>query len=118
MSLIERISRTAYVRSAIAEKADLSAFKDNPSFRVKLGIAIVFLSYAIAWPAIVVLGYLAVATDRAWLLAVVAPLLYVFSHLAFLLGMYLAGANYIRVLLRWATRVVVEKWLPEHPGEG
>ena len=83
-----------------------------------MGIAIVFLSYAVAWPAIAVLGYLAVATDRAWLLAVVAPLLYVFSHLLFLLGMYLAGANYIRVLLRWATRVVVEKWLPGLPDEG
>ena len=38
---MERISRTEYVRSAIADKADLSAFKAKPSFRVKLGIAIV-----------------------------------------------------------------------------
>lgn len=115
MGIIERISRTEYVRLAIADKADLSAFKANPSFRIKLGIVIVFFSYIIAWPAIFVLGYFAVATDMTWLAAVVAPLLYVFSHLLFLLGMYLAGANYIKVLLRWATRVVVEKWLPEHP---
>ena len=111
MGIIKRISQTAYVRSAVAEKADLSAFKANPSFRVKLGIAIIFISYVIAWPAIAVLGYLAVAHDRTWLLAVAAPLLYAFSHLVFVLGMYLAGADYIKVLLRWATRVVAERWL-------
>jgi hypothetical protein len=115
MGIIERIARTEYVRLAIAEKADLSAFKANPSFRIKLGVVIVFFSYVIGWPAIFVLGYVAVATDRTWLAAVVAPLLYGFSHLLFLLGMYLAGANYIKVLMRWTTRVVMEKWLPDHP---
>lgn len=110
MGIIQRISQTAYARSAVAEKADLSAFKANPSFRVKLGIAVIFISYVIAWPAIAVLGYFAVTLDRTWLLAVAAPLLYAFSHLVLVLGMYLAGADYIKVLLRWATRVAVERW--------
>ena len=117
MTIIERISRTAYVRSAIADKADLSAFKANPSFRVKLGIAIVLFSYVIGWPAIAVLGYIAVSIDNAWLIAVGGPLLYGFSHLVFLLGMYLAGYDYTKVFLRWAIRVVVEKWMPNHPDE-
>ena len=112
MGIIDRIARTEYVRSAIAEKADLSAFKANPSLRVKLGIAIVLFSYVIAWPAIAVLGYFAVTYDKAWFIAVVAPLLYAFSHLVFILGMYLAGKDYIKVLLRWATRILVEKWMP------
>ena len=117
MGLIERISRTAYVRSAIAEKADLSAFKTRPTPRIKLGIALVFISYVIAWPAIAVLGYISVALDNAWILAVGGPLLYGFSHLVFMLGMYLAGANYVNILLRWAVRVLVEKKMPGRPGD-
>lgn len=117
MTIIERISRTAYVRSAIADKADLSAFKANPSFRVKLGIAIVLFSYVIGWPAIALLGYIAVSIDNAWLIAVGGPLLYGFSHLVFLLGMYLAGYDYTKVFLRWAIRVAVEKRMRNHTDE-
>ncbi|MEN8243268.1 MAG: hypothetical protein ABFS43_00040 [Thermodesulfobacteriota bacterium] len=116
-SLIERISRTEYIRSAIAEKADLSAFKARPTLRIKLGIALVFISYVIAWPAIAVLGYISVSIDKAWILAVGGPLLYGFSHLVFMLGMYLAGANYVKILLRWAARVFVEKRMHSHPDE-
>ena len=114
MPIIERISRTDYVRSAIADKADLSAFKARIRFRNKLCIAIVFFSYVISWPAIALLGYIALATDRAWLLTVVGPLLYGFSHLVFLVGMYLAGANYFKIVLRWAIRVLVEKMMGSH----
>ena len=115
MGLMERISRTAYVRSAIAEKADLSAFRAKPSLRVKLGIAIVLFSYIIGWPAIAVLGYMAVALDKGWLIAIGGPLLYGFSHLVFLLGIYLSGYDYTKIFLRWAVRVVVEKWMHTPP---
>jgi len=114
---MERISRTAYVRSAIADKADLSAFKAGPSLRIKLGVTAILVSYVIAWPAIAVLGYFAIATDKVWLVAVGGTLLYGFSHLVFLLGMYLAGFNYTKILLRWVTRVVMEKWIHGHPDE-
>jgi len=114
MNIIERISRTAYVQSAIADKADLSAFKVKPSPRTVLGILTLGFSYIIAWPAIFVLGYVAVSIDNTWLIAVGGPLLYAFSHLVFLLGMYLAGSDYTKVFLRWAIRVVVEKWMPSH----
>ena len=115
MGLMERISRTAYVRSAIADKADLSAFRAKPSLRVKLGIAIVLFSYIIGWPAIAVLGYMAVALDKGWLIAIGGPLLYGFSHLVFLLGIYLSGYDYTKIFLRWAVRVVVEKWMHTPP---
>ena len=111
---MERISRTEYVRSAIADKADLNAFKTKPSFRVKLGIAIVLFSYVIGWPAIAVLGYLAVSLERGWLIAIGGPLLYGFSHLVFLLGVYLSGYDYTKIFLRWAIRVVVEKRLAKN----
>jgi len=49
------------------------------------------------------------------LIAIGGPLVYGFSHLVFLLGMYLAGYNYTKIFLRWATRVAVEKWISKSP---
>jgi hypothetical protein len=115
MSIIKRLSETAYVRSAIADRADLSAFKEKPSLRVILGVASIGFSYIIGWPAIGALAALAIYLDRAWLVAIGGPLLYGFSHLVFLLGMYLAGFNYTKIFLRWATRVAVEKLMRKTP---
>jgi len=111
MSIIKRISETEYVRSAIEDKADLSAFKEKPSIRVIAGVSAICFSYIIGWPAISALGALAIYIDRPWLIAIGGPLLYGLSHLVFLLGMYLAGYDYTKIFLRWATRVVVEKWM-------
>ena len=115
MSIIKRISETAYVRSAIEDKADLSAFKEKPSIRVILGLSAICFSYIIGWPAISVLGAVAIYINRPWLIAIGGPLLYVFSHLVFFIGMYLAGYNYAKIFLRWATRVAVEKWMGKNP---
>jgi len=112
---MERISRTTFARSAIADKADLSAFKKKPSFRIVSGMTVICFSYVMAWPAIAVLGYIAVATNRIWLIAVGGPLLYGLSHLVFLLGLYLAGYDYTKIFLRWATRVLVERWMRKNP---
>ena len=111
MNIIKRISETEYVRSAIEDKADLSAFKEKPSIRVILGVSAICFSYIIGWPAISALGALAIYLNRPLLIAIGGPLVYGLSHLVFLLGMYLAGYNYTKIFLRWATRVAVEKWV-------
>ena len=111
MNIIKRISETQYVRSAIADKADLSSFKEKPSIRVIAGVSAIGFSYIIGWPAISVLGAFALYIERPWLIAIGGPLLYGLSHLVFLLGMYLAGYDYTKIFLRWATRVAVEKWM-------
>ena len=114
MSIIKRICETGYVRSALKDKADLSAFKEKPSIRTILGVSAIGFSYIIGWPAISALGALAVYLNRPWLIVIGGPLLYGLSHLVFLLGMYLAGANYTKIFLRWATRMAVEKWLSKN----
>jgi hypothetical protein len=43
------------------------------------------------------------------------PVAYVLSHLVFLLGMYLAGAYYSYIFLRWLTRVTMLKLLKLFP---
>ena len=110
MNFIKRIAETEYVRGAIEERADLSAFKEKPSWRVILGISLIGFSYLICWPTIGALGTLSIYMKEPLLLAVGGPLLYGLSHLVFLLGMYFAGAQYTKIFLRWATRIVVERW--------
>ena len=116
MSIIKRLFETEYVRSAIEDKADLSAFKEKPSIRVILGVSAICFSYIIGWPAISALGALAIYLNRPLLIAIGGPLVYGLSHLVFLLGMYLAGYNYTKIFLRWAARVAVEKWVKKSPG--
>ncbi len=109
--ILSRIADTDYVRSALSDKADLSAFKEKPSIRVILGVSAIAFSYIISWPAIGALGALSVHLGSPLLIIVGGPLLYGLSHLVFIFGMYLAGAKYSKIFLRWATRIAVEKLL-------
>ena len=109
--ILTRIANTDYVRSALNDKADLSAFKEKPSIRIIMGVLAILFSYIISWPAIGALGALSVYLNKPLLVAIGGPLLYGFSHLVFIFGMYLAGAKYSKIFLRWATRIAVEKLL-------
>ncbi len=109
MNIIKKFAETRYARSAIEDKADLSAFKKKPSARVVLGISTIAFSYIIGWPAVGALGMLSIYLEKPLIVAIGGPLTYGLSHLVFMLGMYLAGADYARIFLRWATRVTVEK---------
>jgi hypothetical protein len=115
---VVKIAATRFVRAALAENADLSAFKGKPSLRVILGIAAIVFSYIIGWPAVALLGALAVYYQRPAIVLVGGPLIYSLSHLVFLLGMYLAGARYSWVFLRWLTRVTMLKLFKRYPGAG
>jgi len=108
---IKRIAQTEFVRSAIAEKADLTAFKQRPSARVVAGVFLIGFSYVIGWPAVGALSALAVYLQKPLVAIIGGPLTYGLSHLVFLAGMYLAGAAYTRIFLRWATRKAVEKFM-------
>lgn len=106
---LKKITENNFIRSAIEEKADLSAFKQRPSLGVLAGVFAIAFSYVIGWPAVSLLGVLAVFFQEPLILLIGGPLVYGLSHLVFLLGMYLAGAEYSLIFLRWATRVAVEK---------
>ena len=108
---IRKIAQTEFARSAVAEKADLTAFKQRPSVRVVAGVSLIGFSYIIGWPAVGALSALAVYLQKPLVAIIGGPLTYGLSHLVFLAGMYLAGAEYTRIFLRWATRVAVEKFM-------
>ncbi len=111
--IIRKISETPYVQSAVKEKADLSAFKERPNLRIIMGLIAIGVSYIIGWPGVSFMGFLAAYFHEPMILVVGGPLIYGLSHLVFLLGMYLAGAKYTRIFMKWATRMAVEKFLEE-----
>ena len=106
-----RLARTRFVHAAIVERADLSAFNGRPGPRVIAGVSAIALSYVIGWPLVSLLGAAAVYYQKAAIAVVGGPVAYGLSHLVFILGMYLAGARYSRIFLRWAARIAVERLL-------
>lgn len=103
------LAGTDFVQKAIADRADLSAFRQPPTPRILAGVFAIGFSYVIGWPAVAALGTLSIYFNKPLLVVIGGPVVYVLSHLVFLLGMYLAGADYTRIFLRWAVRVAVEK---------
>ncbi len=110
-NILRRIAKTDFVRTAIEERADLSAFRERPTGRIIVGISAMGFSYIIGWPAISFLGVMAVYLNKPLIVIVGGPLTYGLSHLVFILGMYLAGAKYTKIFIRWAARVTVEKFI-------
>ena len=109
--LIKKFAEKEFVRSAIQDKANLSAFNERPSFGILFGVFLIVLSYVLAWPTISVLGYMAAIYSRPLLVVVGGPVMYGLSHMVFIIGMYLAGARYSIIVLRWATRKAMQKLL-------
>jgi hypothetical protein len=119
---VTRLIRISFVKKAIAEKADLSAFKRRPGIRETAGVIALGVSYVIGWPMIALLGGLSIFFKRPAIVLVGGPMIYIISHLVFLLGMYLAGARYSWIFLRWLTRIAMLRLmkaagtsLPGHP---
>lgn len=112
--IISKIGNTPFVRNAIAEKADLTAFKQKPSARILLGVFLIGFSYVIGWPAVGALAALAIYLEEPLVAIIGGPVTYGVSHLVFLAGMYLSGAKYSGIFLRWATRVVMEKLMQKY----
>jgi hypothetical protein len=114
-TLVTRLSGRPYVRAAIAEKADLSAFRERPTVRIIFGVALILLSYVVAWPLISVLGAVSLYLRQPLIVAIGGPMAYTLSHLIFILGMYLSGAKYTAIFLRWATRMAVVSLQRRYP---
>jgi len=111
-----RLAQVGFIRSAIDARADLSPFKKRPTLRILAGVFAIGFSFVMCWPAIGVLGGIAVRLDMPLLLVIGGPILYFSSHLCYLAGMALSGAEYSWIFLRWLMRIGVESLLNCAPG--
>lgn len=119
-SLILRLAALPYVQKAIAERADLSAFRAWPTPRILAGVLLIASSFPLGWPAVGGLGLLALHLGNPWIAAIGGPLVYGLSHLVFLAGMYLSGGEYTLIFCRWLVRVVMLRlltWLGIEPDQ-
>lgn len=114
-TLIKKLARTEFARKAVEDKADLSAFREKPTPKLFFGLFLLTFSYVICWPLVAALGMMSVAFGKPLIVIIGGPMAVGLSHLVFILGMALGGADYSKIFLRWAARVMVEKYLP--PGE-
>ncbi len=108
--IAEWVAQTEFGKSAIREQADLGSFKEKPTPRIITGIFLIALSYLIGWPAVALFGVLAVYFGQPLIAIVGGPVIYGISHLVFYIGLYLAGARYSYMFLKWATRMFIEKY--------
>lgn len=109
--IIIKIANTTFVRTAIEEQADLSTFKEKPSLAVITGIVLILISSLLGWPAVAMAGIIAIKMNEPLIAVIGGPLVYGFSHLVFMLGMYFSGAKYSLIFSRWLVRVIMEKLL-------
>jgi peptidoglycan/xylan/chitin deacetylase (PgdA/CDA1 family) len=111
--LARRLACSAYIKSAVEQEVTLEALKDPPSPKFFFGVGLVLLSYVLGWPMVGLFSVLSVYFQAPALL-VGGPVLYGFSHLVWLLGMYLAGRDclkYTDVILKWGLRKTLGKAL-------
>jgi peptidoglycan/xylan/chitin deacetylase (PgdA/CDA1 family) len=105
-----KLASTAYVRRAIEKQATLDTFKTPPSPRFLLGVGLVLFSFVLGWPMVALFSVLS-AYFQSPLLLILGPVFYVFSHLVWLFGTYLAGRDCIKyadIMLSWSLRKTVE----------
>jgi len=111
--LARKLASTAYVRRAIEKQATLDTFKAPPSPRFLLGMGLVLFSFVIGWPMVALFSLLS-AYSRAPALLLLGSAFYVFSHLVWLFGTYLAGRDcikYANIILRWGLRKLFQNAL-------
>ncbi|MDA3899606.1 MAG: hypothetical protein PF637_03695 [Spirochaetes bacterium] len=98
--IFTRIFRLQYVQKIFLCDHDLSAFKEKPSASIILGLFLIVLSYVICWPVIASIISLSIYLKRP-VISLVAPVIYGFSHLVFITGMYLAGKRHGPIFVNW-----------------
>jgi len=104
-------ARKEYCRSAIEERADLSAIREKPTPKIMVGLGMIAFSYVIGLPAVMAMGIIAVWLKEPLVVVVGGPLIYAVSTVVFIIGIKMAGDKYFRVFSRWLVRVVLEKIL-------
>jgi len=110
-----RLARAKYIREAFENPTDLKELRRRPTNRMLAGLILVGFSYLIGWPAVAAFGILAAYLREPAIAVIGGPAIYGLSHVVFLIGAWLAGAHYVKILTSYITRILFEKILGSHP---
>jgi CHASE2 domain-containing sensor protein len=101
-----------YIREILANPVDLSEFKERPTPRLITGLILMGFSYVIGWPAVAVLGALAVWLKEPLIAIIGCPTTYGLSYVVFIAGAWLARApHYMGTLARYTIQFFFRKLL-------
>jgi hypothetical protein len=116
--IAERLAKTNYVREALEDPAVISLrdIRFQYSSRIITGLILIGFSYLIGWPAVAAFGILAAYFEEPLILVIGGPTIYGISHVVFLVGAWLAGAQHARLLMRYATKSLFRKFLQNNEG--
>jgi hypothetical protein len=109
--ILERLAQTAYVREALENPPDMSELHKRPTTRMITGLILIGISYLIGWPAVAALSILAAWVDEPLIAIIGGPTTYGLSYIVFIVGAWLAGLQYARILAKYVTETVFRKLL-------
>jgi hypothetical protein len=109
-AVARRLAKTKFGKRALAAPDDPGLFKQRPSPRVLSGLVLTGLSLVVMWPALGVCGYLAASMDEPLIIVIGGPVVVGLVHLMFAAGVYLAGGNYAKTALFWATNRFINRY--------
>ena len=110
-NIAARLAETKFVRTALTEEINMENLRVRPTPRMIAGLILVGLSYVLGWPAIAAFGLLAVYLGEPLVAVIGGPATYTFSHLIFLVGAWLAGAEHVKILTKYGTKILFKKLL-------
>ncbi len=109
--LARRLARTKFGQKALSQPDNgLSILKQKPGKRVYIGLALMTISCLSGLPALAFLSYLSVKVNMLMIIVAGAPLVVLLVHIVFGVGVYLAGQNYAKEMLLWATKRFLQKF--------
>ena len=112
--MASQLVKADFVKCAIRENADLSAFQRKPSGKMLFGLICIAVSYAICWPVISALGIFAIYVREPMMIFIGGPVIWTVAHFLCMFGLYLVGADHTKALVKWFVRIFVEKYAPEN----
>lgn len=110
-----RLAATGWGQRVLAQAVDLSALKIPPGPRVWLGLGLIAVSYLLGLPLMALVGWLTHQRSDGLVLVLGGGAAVVVIHLIFAAGVWLAGANYTGLLIRWTARRFMRRYLDNRP---
>ena len=107
------LARKKYCKTAIEDRADLTAMREKPTVPMIIGLILIGFSYTIGMPTVVALGVLAASMGKPLLGIIGGVAIYAISTIIFIIGIKMAGKKYFHLFSRWVIRIVLEKILGE-----
>lgn len=112
-SLAKSVSRTDFAQRAMRDGEADAPIDIRPTPRLVFGLFLMGFSYLIGWPAVSFFAFLAWYLKNPLIVIIGGPVIYGISHLTFIAGVFLAGADYARIFMKKGVKKLLDKYHDE-----